>query len=553
MLVELTANVAMTSVYCKLIASVCLRPRNALGRGVTAFFIGWRVCPIHKTFIKTSYTLVLESNLKSPTQILEPSSKIVTRSVARQHSASAIEVHTHADDPRWLLALRIAASGSLGRSRLLSEFLLYVVDRYIRDRTAEITEQQIGVLVFGRNEGYDSNDDNIVRSYARNLRKRIDEYFATEGREEPLRLEIPRGGYAPAFFSWPVATEPSPDNLSASERASSTESDDSGASPSLESDATATPLAHPPEESGSLATGQWNAVGRAALRNRGILLALCIGMALGVGCTILRPLHLLKRMFSSSAEAATTNLWSQLFVSDRDTFIVPSDDGLIIMQRLIERPVPLASYVNGSYRTNLKIEGDPSAPEILKLGGRRFTSMVDLAFVSHLAQLNEVVPSRMKVVYARDLRIDDLRTGNAVLIGSTEANPWIELFQPHMNFQFSINIGSEKPSGLLNLHPRVGENALYGTLDRDRTYGLIAYKPNLTSTGHVLVVGGLNTAGTEAATTFLLTPSLMMPTLKRARTVHGDLQPFELLIGAGNVATNASAPQLIVERIGPTS
>jgi len=66
-----------------------------------------------------------------------------------------------------------------------------------------------------------------------------------------------------------------------------------------------------------------------------------------------------------------------------------------------------------------------------------------------------------------------------------------------------------------------------------------------------LIVGGLNTAGTEAATTFLLTPSLMMPTLQRAKSAHGALQPFELLIGAGSVATHASAPQAVAERIGP--
>jgi hypothetical protein len=66
------------------------------------------------------------------------------------------------------------------------------------------------------------------------------------------------------------------------------------------------------------------------------------------------------------------------------------------------------------------------------------------------------------------------------------------------------------------------------------------------------MVGGLNTAGTEAATTFLLTPSLMMPILQRAGIAHGGLQPFEVLIGAASVAANASAPQLVLERIGPS-
>jgi len=487
-------------------------------------------------------------------QTLEPSQKIVAGGIPRVKAAATTGVVAHTEDPRWQLAQRIAASGSLGRSRLLIDFLLYIVDRHIRDRAEEITEQQIGILVFGRAEGYDANDDNIVRSYARNLRKRIDEYFATEGNEESLRLEIPRGGYAPSFYSQQADAASSANKLSASElipaliNGDLDTGSDVSSSPEFEVASVALPITVP--SCASTPAPAWYSAPRTSLRKYGAFLALGFGILVGLCSAVLRPLPVLKRAFASPAEAESIGLWSQLFSSDRDTFIVPSDDGLVIMQRLTVRPVPLSSYVNGSYRTNVKTEGDPGAPEILKLAGRRYTSMVDLAFVAHLAQLDGVVPARMVIRNARDLRMDDLRIGNAVLIGSTEANPWIELFQPHMDFRFSINAGSDKPSGILNLHPQSGERALYGAADQDHTYGLIAYVPNLTSTGYVLIVGGLNTAGTEAATTFLLTPSLMMPPLQRAKLAHGGLQPFELLVGAANVATNASAPQLVLERIG---
>jgi hypothetical protein len=79
---------------------------------------------------------------------------------------------------------------------------------------------------------------------------------------------------------------------------------------------------------------------------------------------------------------------------------------------------------------------------------------------------------------------------------------------------------------------------------------VIAYAPNLISTGHASVVGGLNTAGTHGGSNaFVLTPSLMMLALQRARAAHDRYQQFELTIGADNVAINASAPQLILERI----
>lgn len=459
-------------------------------------------------------------------QILESSQKSTTGFLPRQVEAGVVNASGRADDPRWQLAQRIAASGSLGRSRLLVDFLLYIVDRHIGDRFNEITEQQIGVLVFGRAEGYDSNEDNIVRSYARNLRKRIEEYYATEGQEETLLLEIPRGGYVPSF------------SVRAPETVIEGEAD------SL----------LPPEIAPRENVEGKHSIPEASLvaRPYRTLVVLFLGIAIGLGISLVLTRPGMKHALASASVAESHKLWTQLFRKDRDTVIVPSDDGLIIMQSLVERPVPLADYLNGTYRTNLKNADVPGAPEILKLGQRRYTSVVDLDLVSHLAQLDDVVPERTMVRYARDLRMDDLRTGNAILIGSSEANPWIELFEPQMSFRFSIHPGNEMPSGIVNLHPRVGENTIYGTPTQDHTYGLIAYLPNLSGTGKVLIVAGLNTAGTEAAAKFLLTPELMLPVLRRAEAAHGDFQRFELLIGAGNVATNASSPQLVLERIGPS-
>jgi hypothetical protein len=469
-------------------------------------------------------------------QTLEPSPKAAPGFVSRLDGVLDAELPVDAEDPRWLLALRIAASGSLGRSSLLSDFLLYIVDRCIRGRTEEITEQRIGVIVFGRAEDYDPNDDNIVRSYARKLRKRIEEYFATEGREESLRLEIPRGGYTPIFFdNVLVSSKDDEDNAAPGE----TESWEYGATKPVVPEGLK--IVSP------VVPSAWRRIVRYVRFTPSMLFSLLLGVMLGAGCMLLRHSPLI----ASQKEAASHLLWSQIFNSGRDTFIVPSDDGLVIMQRLIPRPVPLTAYVSGSYRTAAPTANAPNAAEILKLGGRRFTSVVDLDFATHLAQLSEVVPERMMIRYARDLRMDDLRTGNAILIGSDEANPWIELFGPQLHFRFRFDPDPDMPSGFVNLHPRPGEAAIYTTKGQEeQTYGIIAYLPNLTNTGHVLIVAGLNTAGTEAAAAFLLDPSSMMPTLRRARLAHGDLQPFELLVGAGNVATNASTPHIVLERIG---
>ena len=103
------------------------------------------------------------------------------------------------DDPRWSLAQRVVAGAHFARSPLLSKFLLFVVAETLEGREGEITEQQIGVQVFDRLPGYRTAEDNIVRNYARQLRKRLAEHFAAEGSLEPLRIEIPVGGYVPVF------------------------------------------------------------------------------------------------------------------------------------------------------------------------------------------------------------------------------------------------------------------------------------------------------------------------------------------------------------------
>lgn len=288
-------------------------------------------------------------NSKSALPVLELPPKAAR--IAPRLSIAGVN-HQHSEDPRWQLAQRIAASESIGRSKLLADFLLYIVDRHIRDLADEITEQQIGVLVFGRAEGYDSNEDNIVRSYARNLRKRIDEYFATEGCSEPLLLQIPRGGYTPIFSSAvksPVETKAEESAISAQRRdAVSIEFTEPQTPATTESPLPSGPAA---------AHAALHANARSPRISLWILVSLLIGILLGAGVEFLGH----ARQIASSEDAASHKLWSQIFTADRDTFIVPSDVGLVIMQRLIQRPVPLSKYVNGSYRTTPGIENAVNA------------------------------------------------------------------------------------------------------------------------------------------------------------------------------------------------
>ena len=119
---------------------------------------------------------------------------------ASKGSGAFVSISPAADDPRWQVVQRVVAGPTFAKAARLSQFLLYVCERAILGRLDEVSEQHVGMHVFGRQADYNSNDDNIVRTHARLLRKKLDEYYAAEGKDEPLRILIPKGG--------PISTPP---------------------------------------------------------------------------------------------------------------------------------------------------------------------------------------------------------------------------------------------------------------------------------------------------------------------------------------------------------
>lgn len=89
------------------------------------------------------------------------------------------------------------------QSARLRDLLLYLTDRVLDGDVDEIHEQEVGVKVFGRPANYDTSSDNIVRVHASMLRKRLEQYFASEGADEPMVVEIRKGNYAPIFHARP--------------------------------------------------------------------------------------------------------------------------------------------------------------------------------------------------------------------------------------------------------------------------------------------------------------------------------------------------------------
>jgi TolB-like protein len=94
---------------------------------------------------------------------------------------------------------KVLASPGFSRNERLSRFLRFVVEQHLAGRADELKESVIAVEVLGRSPDHDPKQDSIVRTEAARLRVRLSEYYLGDGKDDPLVIELPKGGYVPAF------------------------------------------------------------------------------------------------------------------------------------------------------------------------------------------------------------------------------------------------------------------------------------------------------------------------------------------------------------------
>ena len=92
----------------------------------------------------------------------------------------------------------LKSSGFL-RANRMKRFLEFVVEETLAGRANQLCEYSIGISVFGRDPSFEPALDPIVRNDARRLRQKLLEYYQQCSKEDPVVIEIPKGGYVPVF------------------------------------------------------------------------------------------------------------------------------------------------------------------------------------------------------------------------------------------------------------------------------------------------------------------------------------------------------------------
>jgi hypothetical protein len=364
-------------------------------------------------------------------------------------------------DSRDLLVERVASGPAFGRSCRLRGLFLFLCNRKPADSGSGVREHEIGIEVFGRHPDYDTAQDAIVRVQVSQLRKRLEQYFASEGRDEPVVIEISKGTYTPVFRCR-----------------------QSGFSP------------HSPPESPPprLPTrGWWSAV-LAVLSTGGVLL---------LAELLFGPWRL---STSAHPPEIVDRLWYQMFDNGRPTCIVLSDAMLGLFEDAIRHQMSLNEYRDKIFSSlsdeRLKDPVENARSKEL-LAGTYFTHISDARSAAKFSVLNAAHSLPKEIVFAGDFAVSYLQSHNLILIGTRRTNPWVELFEDQLNFRSVFEETRPMGSYFQNRSPLPGESATYSVKWRKQGYCRVAILPSHSRSGNVLLISGTDMASSEAGGQFI--------------------------------------------------
>lgn len=94
---------------------------------------------------------------------------------------------------------KVLASAAFTNSERLRRFLRFAVQAAAQGRTAQLKEYAVALAVFDKRDSFDPRYDPIVRVEAGRLRTRLKHYYESEGRQDTLVIDLPKGSYVPRF------------------------------------------------------------------------------------------------------------------------------------------------------------------------------------------------------------------------------------------------------------------------------------------------------------------------------------------------------------------
>lgn len=378
---------------------------------------------------------------------------------------------------------RLTKSHSLRGSESLCKLLRYLAEHSLDHPGIALKEYQIATEVLGRPQGFDPQSDSTVRVQAGRLRVKLNEYYAQEGSNDPILVEIPKGSYALTFqlrskLATPVAT------------ISQVEVADRKVTPSR-------------------------------IHRGWVVAIITLSVLLVASIGVIAMLLVRGRTTASVGPAApepVQTFWGRFANSAQQPWVIFSNGSFV------GRPETGMRYLNpATDQKEFVLDHYTGVGEVLAI------HQLDLVF----SQLNRPLRVKRGALFS----LDDAKNNNLIFVGSPSENLTLLDIPGTREFVFRrLDSGPRKGDlAVVNVHPAAGEPAMFlATPAHQPTvedYAVIALIPGLDSAHWILILAGNSTFGTQAAVEYVCHEDSLRELLQKLKVAKpGDLKPFEALI-----------------------
>jgi len=393
---------------------------------------------------------------------------------------------------RYLLQVeKLENSQALHGSESLRKLLRYLARHAVEHPGIPLKEYQIATEEFGRPSDFDPAVDSMVRVQAGRLRVKLAEYYATEGAEDSIRIELPKGTYTLAFHHR-SADEPHPT--------------------SAPFPAPALPPFSTPE----------SAISHEGTVPHGWLFAVIVLSLLLIASVAMLLLSRRQAVTATSLEppppTALMQFWKPFLRSPDEPWVVYSNAAFI------GRPETGMRYFNAAKDPRDSIWD-------------HYTGVGEVLAVHDLDQAFSSLHRNLRVKRGSLFSLDDAKNNDLIFVGSPSENLTLTEIPGTHEFIFDrVDSGPRKGDlAVVNVHPQPGESKYYlaspspSPLTED--YAVIAFVPGLNPDRSVMIIAGTTTFGTQGGVEFVSSQDTVKQLLPRLSSTNtGGWEPYETLL-----------------------
>ncbi len=379
---------------------------------------------------------------------------------------------------------KLIKSHSLHSSESLCKLLRYLAEHSLDHPGIALKEYQIATEVLGRPAGFDPQSDSTVRVQAGRLRVKLAEYYANEGINDPILVEIPKGSYALTFHLRHGASAAQP----------------------------ITPLAFEPAvKRANTAFGRGWIITVAVFS---VLLAISIATTAILVSQRIRP----QAGASQSVPAAYQIFWNRFLTGPQQPWVIFSNGSFV------GRPETGMRYFNPASDSRAFIMD-------------HYTGVGEVLAIHQLDHVFALLNRPIRVKRGALFSLDDAKNNDLIFVGSPSENLTLLDIPGTQEFVFRrLDAGPRKGDlAVVNLHPLPGEPAVFlgtpGNQPTTEDYAVVSLLPGLDPSRSILILAGATTFGTQAAVEYVCREDSVKELLQRLTVAKvGELKPFEALL-----------------------